>query len=89
MIVEDLRNQNLNLVSIIELEVGECFIDPENEANGVYMVTDFHFTSEDNFTIPVINLETGETDIFQNNFGVIIVDTKLSILKNSNTDWRN
>lgn len=81
MKIKDLR-KNQNLVSIIELETGNCFIDPEDKMEEVYMISDFKKGWDEEYPIPVIKLSTGESDVFRNDFGVIEVEVESYIVKN-------
>lgn len=85
MVIKDLR-KNENLVSIIELETGDCFIDPEELAEEVYMISDFKRGLDKEYPIPVIKLSTGESDVFRNDFGVIEVEVESHIIKNKNRE---
>lgn len=85
MVIKDLRNKH-NLVSIIELEVGDCFIDPEDIGEEVYMISNFSKGKDGNYSIPVIQLSTGESDMFKNDFGVIEVEVESYIIRNKNQE---
>lgn len=79
MKIEDLSNKK-DIISIIDTEVGDCFMF-ENDQTAIYMRSDFDFDDiEYEYTIPVIELNTGKSNILKNDIGVILLNVKLQIL---------
>lgn len=79
MKIEDLSNKK-DIISIIDTEVGDCFM-LENDQTAIYMRSDFDFDDiEYEYTIPVIELNTGKSNILKNDIGVILLNVKLQIL---------